>query len=84
MKCPVDNTTLIVSDRQGIEIDYCPTCKGVWLDRGELDKIIDRSETLINMPQQIRHSNRFEDRQEHFKKNNKSKFTSLIREIFDL
>lgn len=43
MNCPTDNTTLIMSDRQGIEIDYCPTCRGVWLDRGELDKIIERS-----------------------------------------
>jgi uncharacterized protein len=43
MACPVDQTTLVMSDRQGIEIDYCPTCRGVWLDRGELDKIIERS-----------------------------------------
>jgi len=42
MNCPVDNTTLVMSERQGVEIDYCPTCRGVWLDRGELDKIIDR------------------------------------------
>ncbi len=43
MKCPIDQTTLQVTDRQGIEIDWCPTCRGVWLDRGELDKIIERS-----------------------------------------
>jgi Zn-finger nucleic acid-binding protein len=43
MKCPVDETTLVMSERRGIEIDYCPTCRGVWLDRGELDKIIERS-----------------------------------------
>jgi len=44
MKCPVcPETNLIMSDRQGVEIDYCPSCRGVWLDRGELDKIIDRS-----------------------------------------
>lgn len=42
MKCPVDGETLAMSDRQGIEIDYCPTCRGVWLDRGELDKLIER------------------------------------------
>jgi uncharacterized protein len=42
MKCPNDDTTLAMSDRQGIEIDYCPTCRGVWLDRGELDKLIER------------------------------------------
>ena len=43
MACPTDGTTLVMSERQGIEIDYCPSCRGVWLDRGELDKIIERS-----------------------------------------
>lgn len=43
MKCPLCNVDLTMSERQGIEIDYCPTCRGVWLDRGELDKIIERS-----------------------------------------
>jgi uncharacterized protein len=43
MQCPVDQTVLQMTDRQGVEIDYCPTCRGVWLDRGELDKLIDRS-----------------------------------------
>lgn len=43
MKCPVDNVDLVMSERHGIEIDYCPTCRGVWLDRGELDKIIERA-----------------------------------------
>ena len=43
MKCPNDGATLIMSERSGVEIDYCPECRGVWLDRGELDKIIDRA-----------------------------------------
>ena len=44
MKCPhCVETTLVMADRHGIEIDYCPTCRGVWLDRGELDKIIERA-----------------------------------------
>ena len=42
MACPVDGATLVMSERQGVEIDYCPQCRGVWLDRGELDKIIER------------------------------------------
>jgi uncharacterized protein len=51
MQCPVcANTQLVMSERQGIEIDYCPQCRGVWLDRGELDKIIDRSATVPSMP----------------------------------
>ena len=47
MKCPVDNVDLVMSERHGIEIDYCPQCRGVWLDRGELDKIIERSSAAI-------------------------------------
>ena len=43
MKCPLDQIELQMSDRQGIEIDYCPQCRGVWLDRGEIDKLIERS-----------------------------------------
>jgi uncharacterized protein len=44
MKCPrCPDTTLTMSDRQGIEIDYCPQCRGVWLDRGELDKLMERA-----------------------------------------
>ena len=43
MKCPKCHAELMISDRQGIEIDFCPQCRGVWLDRGELDKIIERA-----------------------------------------
>ena len=43
MKCPSCNTDLLSADRQGVEIDFCPQCRGVWLDRDELDKIIERS-----------------------------------------
>ena len=46
MNCPVDNTVLTISDRQGVEIDFCPQCRGVWLDRGELDKILERSSSF--------------------------------------
>lgn len=43
MNCPVDGTTLLITSREGVEIDYCPSCRGIWLDRGELDKLIDRA-----------------------------------------
>jgi Zn-finger nucleic acid-binding protein len=43
MKCPVCDVTLSISSREGVEIDFCPQCRGVWLDRGELDKIIERA-----------------------------------------
>ena len=43
MQCPIDGIQLVITERSGVEIDYCPTCRGVWLDRGELDKIIERT-----------------------------------------
>ncbi len=45
MQCPIDGETLLMTARNGVEIDYCPRCRGIWLDRGELDKIIERSDT---------------------------------------
>ena len=50
MSCPVCRVPLAMSDRQGVEIDYCPQCRGVWLDRGELDKIIERSGPQAGSP----------------------------------
>ena len=52
MACPVDGATLVMSERQGVEIDYCPQCRGVWLDRGELDKIIERGSVAASPPPQ--------------------------------
>lgn len=58
MKCPTCSSyELIVSDRQGIEIDYCPKCRGVWLDRGELDKIVERANGLASAVYPQRHPN---------------------------
>lgn len=52
MKCPVcKEIDLVMTERSGIEIDYCPKCRGVWLDRGELDKIIERSSDNTSQPQ---------------------------------
>lgn len=48
MLCPVCKVDLVLTDRQGIEIDYCPQCRGIWLDRGELDKIIERNASYEN------------------------------------
>ena len=50
MACPVDGAALVMSERSGIEIDYCPSCRGVWLDRGELDKIIERNAASLSAP----------------------------------
>jgi Zn-finger nucleic acid-binding protein len=49
MKCPTCNVPLVMTDRSGVEIDYCPDCRGVWLDRGELDKIIERSSAPVRI-----------------------------------
>jgi Zn-finger nucleic acid-binding protein len=51
MNCPHCGVNLLMAERQGVEIDYCPECRGVWLDRGELDKIIERSHAeLVGSP----------------------------------
>jgi len=53
MKCPNCDQTLVMTERQGVEIDYCPTCRGVWLDKGELDKIIEKS-TAVESNQNLK------------------------------
>ena len=60
MHCPTDGTELAITDRQGIEIDYCPKCRGVWLDRGELDKLIERS-NMATPPPREQYSSRDND-----------------------
>ncbi len=50
MKCPNCNENLMMTERLGVEIDYCPSCRGVWLDRGELDKIIEKAEPQADNP----------------------------------
>lgn len=67
MKCPVcKDIDLVMSERSGIEIDYCPKCRGVWLDRGELDKIIERSSD--NMPHQQSSRQYEEPRRQEYEK----------------
>ena len=61
MECPVDGTTLTIADRSGVEIDYCPQCRGVWLDRGELDKIIDRAASEPGPPPSREYRGRDDD-----------------------
>ena len=92
MKCPVCNVDLVMSERQGIEIDYCPQCRGVWLDRGELDKIIARSqpvpaETYPGRRENIEDNRHYEDKHhegkhsEYGHKGHKRK--SFLSELFD-
>jgi uncharacterized protein len=66
MKCPVCGTTdLVMAERQGVEIDYCPQCRGVWLDRGELDKILERSLSM-EQPRSTDPRKRHEDVHDHY------------------
>jgi Zn-finger nucleic acid-binding protein len=62
MKCPNCEETLVMTERQGVEIDYCPKCRGVWLDKGELDKIIEKSQgDLRSHNRNDDNFNRFDD-----------------------
>lgn len=69
MKCPVcNNVNLVMAERQGIEIDYCPDCRGVWLDRGELDKIIERSSVgaaTLQQPPQYQGQQQYQGQPQH-------------------
>ena len=92
MNCPAcGNVNLVMSERQGIEIDYCPTCRGVWLDRGELDKIIERSvpEAAPSRPEaprreEYRSDDRYRDsykKDDDYYKHKKKK--SFMSDLFD-
>jgi uncharacterized protein len=95
MQCPVcKNVNLLMSERQGIEIDYCPQCRGVWLDRGELDKIIDRAAQAPDMPEAriVEHSkheqkhyqeHRDHDDKKYHEYGYKKKKHGLLGELFD-
>jgi Zn-finger nucleic acid-binding protein len=76
MNCPIDGTRLEMSERSGIEIDYCPSCRGVWLDRGELDKIIERNERSMK-PYDDDRSRR------HDSPPKRKKRTSFLSELFE-
>lgn len=85
MKCPIcKDVSLVMADRQGIEIDYCPECRGVWLDRGELDKIIERSGSPISSSRdpQSYHDHSRDDRKRDYNYK-KKKHKSLLGELFD-
>jgi Zn-finger nucleic acid-binding protein len=88
MNCPqCSNVALVMSERQGVEIDYCPQCRGVWLDRGELDKIIERSDKFDDdrrtpppPPVERRDYDRDRDRDDHYRYHKKKSFW---HELFD-
>ena len=89
MKCPIDQTTLQVTDRQDIEIDWCPTCRGVWLDRGELDKLIERSGAFASPGRGDRYDDDDDDRDDRRRYESsrdprrRKKRKSFLDDIFD-
>jgi Zn-finger nucleic acid-binding protein len=86
MQCPIDGTPLVITDRSGVEIDYCPKCRGVWLDRGELDKIIERADAYAPPPPQasrVHEQPRYEQEQVHRGKRKKGGIGDLLGDIFD-
>lgn len=88
MQCPIDQTTLAMTERQGIEIDYCPTCRGVWLDRGELDKLIaekSNNEVYAERGQDMRYDRSSQPRYHdtHSYKHKKHKKESIFSDLFD-
>lgn len=86
MLCPADQTPLTMSERQGIEIDYCPTCRGVWLDRGELDKIIERSnagQPAAAQPAPPPQQQQQQYQQHGYSKHHHKRRKSFLEELFD-
>lgn len=82
MKCPKCQVDLMISDRQGIEIDFCPQCRGVWLDRGELDKIVERASRYVDNDDDDRWRTA-ERRREHEGDRYYRKRKSFWSELFD-
>ena len=87
MKCPIDGATLVISDRSGVEIDYCPECRGVWLDRGELDKIIERAAVVAPPPPpQTPRDTRYKDDRYYddgYDRRPRKKRESFLSDLFD-
>jgi Zn-finger nucleic acid-binding protein len=84
MKCPICSVELQMMERQNIEIDYCPQCRGVWLDRGELDKLIERSNQLSSGPErrEYEHEHERDDHDRHASSYGRKK-QSFLSGIFE-
>ena len=96
MKCPVDGELLVITERSGVELDYCPRCRGVWLDRGELDKIIEVA--AVTAPESVaatlhmrdvrdsyREPRRYERRDDESRRRKKKRggFADILEDLFD-
>ena len=84
MKCPNCDETLVMTERQGVEIDYCPKCRGVWLDKGELDKIIEKSQQdLRKQNTDSRNYNQYDDDDDDGRNPNRKKRGGFLGNLFD-
>lgn len=83
MKCPVcKDVTLLMSEKRGVEIDYCPECRGIWLDHGELEKLIEKEEKTYQEAK--REYDDYEDKKDHNKYSKKRKKESFLSEVFEM
>jgi len=82
MNCPVCNVTLLMSEKQWIEIDYCPQCRWIWLDRWELEKLIEKSTNTNSSPIQSTPTNQYHTNQND-NYHHKHKKESFLSELFD-
>ncbi|MEX1217585.1 MAG: zf-TFIIB domain-containing protein [Acidimicrobiales bacterium] len=95
MNCPVDGRELLITHRDGIELDYCPECRGIWFDRGELDKVIERSNLQLEAASVPRErsgdrddrsydkDDRSYDKREKYEKPKKKKPTSFLTDLLE-
>ena len=89
MVCPRCNAELLTSDRQGVEIDHCPQCKGIWLDRGELDVLIEKTTQLMNRYQsrddeyEFRKGHDYHKEKKHDGNTHQGRKKNFLSELFD-
>lgn len=83
MKCPVcKDVTLLMSEKRGVEIDYCPECRGIWLDRGELEKLVEKEEKTYRDVK--REYDDYDEDKHDYKKTKRRKKESFLGEVFDI
>ena len=85
MKCPVDGRELLLTHREGIELDYCPECRGIWFDRGELDKVIERTNLQLSaasVPREHDGREKYE-RYDKYEKPKKKKASSFLSDLLE-
>lgn len=86
MNCPVDGRELLLTHREGIELDYCPECRGIWFDRGELDKVIERTNlqlTAASVPRDRSEKYEKYEKDDKYNKPKKKKASSFLSDLLE-